>query len=75
MYQVTPEEAREHLLDLIDAAMRGERVVIAKDDQQAVQLIPFTHATGSRRAGSAKGVMKMSEDFDAPLADFDEYTR
>lgn len=45
MQQVTPEEARAHLAELIDAAMRGERVVIARDDQHAVQLIRATHSS------------------------------
>ena len=30
-------------------------------------------ATGSRQPGSAKGLIVMADDFDAPLADFAEY--
>ncbi|HEX5548623.1 MAG TPA: DUF2281 domain-containing protein [Ktedonobacterales bacterium] len=73
MQQVTPEEAMAHLAELIDAAMRGERVVIARDDQHAVQLIPVTPTSQGRRAGSAKGLIVMREDFDTPLDDFTEY--
>jgi antitoxin (DNA-binding transcriptional repressor) of toxin-antitoxin stability system len=73
MQQVTPEEARAHLAELMDAALRGERVVIARDDQHAVQLIPVTPTRQSRQAGSAKGLIVIHEDFDAPLDDFTEY--
>jgi len=73
MQQFTPEEAKIHLAELIDAAMRGERVVIARDDQHAVQLIPVLPTRQSRQAGSAKGLIVMREDFDAPLDDFSEY--
>jgi prevent-host-death family protein len=75
MFQVTPEEAKGRLAELIEAAMRGERVVIARDNKHAVQLVPLSSAPGQRRAGTAKGLITMREDFDAPLPDFDEYTR
>jgi antitoxin (DNA-binding transcriptional repressor) of toxin-antitoxin stability system len=75
MQQVTPEEAKAHLAELMDAAIRGERVVIARDDQHAVQLIPVSPTRQSRRAGSAKDLIVMLEDFDAPLDDFSEYMR
>ncbi len=73
MQRVSPEEAKAHLAELMDAAMRGERVVIARDDRHAVQLIPVLPARQSRQAGSAKGLIIIREDFDAPLDDFSEY--
>lgn len=75
MQQVTPVEARAHLAELIDAAMRGERVVIARDDQHAVQLVPVSPTSQRHQAGSAKGLIVMQEDFDAPVDDFSEYTQ
>src|SRR3989442_783469 len=39
MQQVTLDEAKERLQDLVDAALRGETVSIALDDEQAVQLV------------------------------------
>jgi len=73
MQPVSPEEAKAHLAELIDAAMRGERVIIARDDRHAVQLIPVTPTNQSRQAGSARGLIVMREDFDTPLDDFTEY--
>lgn len=74
MVQMTPDEAKAHLAELIDAAVRGERVVIARDDQHAVQLVPLPAAARRRHTGAAKGLIVMREDVDAPLPDFDEYT-
>ena len=37
-----------------------------------VKLVPMPPKPG-RRAGSAKGMIRMADDFDEPLEDFDEY--
>jgi prevent-host-death family protein len=77
MLHMTPDEAKRHLEELIEAAMRGEQVVIANDDQHAVRLIPVTPSpsTHTRQAGTARGMMVIAADFDSPLADLDDYTR
>jgi len=77
MYQVTPDEAKSHLEELIEAAMRGEQVVIAHDDQHAVQLVPVAApAHRKRTAGTAaRGKITLSDDFDEPLPDFADYMR
>jgi antitoxin (DNA-binding transcriptional repressor) of toxin-antitoxin stability system len=75
MFRMTADEAKAHLDELIDAAIQGEQVVIADGERRAVQLVPVRQAPRTRRAGTAKGQIVMSADFDAPLADFDEYTR
>jgi antitoxin (DNA-binding transcriptional repressor) of toxin-antitoxin stability system len=57
------DEAREHLDDLIEAALRGDTIIITGDDEKSVQLVPL-EATKKRRTGTAKGLIHMSEDFD-----------
>jgi antitoxin (DNA-binding transcriptional repressor) of toxin-antitoxin stability system len=71
--EVTPDEAKQHLAELIDAALRGEDVVIARDQQHAVRLVPVPRGGRHRDAGTARGLITMRDDFDAPLPDFDEY--
>lgn len=67
MVQVTAEEAKTKLPDLIAAAIEGEAVFITQDGQQIVQLTPITPSSkGKRKAGSAKGLIHMADDFDAP---------
>jgi antitoxin (DNA-binding transcriptional repressor) of toxin-antitoxin stability system len=73
MQQVTLDEAKTRLADLIDAALEGETVSIAKDERQVVQLVPLAPRRIPGRFGSGKGKIWMSEDFDEPLEDFKEY--
>jgi antitoxin (DNA-binding transcriptional repressor) of toxin-antitoxin stability system len=75
MYHVTPDEAKTRLDELLKAALQGETVFICQDSNHSVQLVPVTHTSGERVAGSGKGTFTMSDDFDAPLADFAEYMR
>ena len=75
MHQVNIEEAKTHLPDLIDAAVNGEEVIIAKDEQRLVKLVPVARAKPCPQFGSAKGLITMSDDFDEPLEDFAEYMR
>jgi antitoxin (DNA-binding transcriptional repressor) of toxin-antitoxin stability system len=70
---ITLKEAQAHLLDLIESALQGTTVLIAKDNQQIVQLVPVAQPM-RRQFGSAKGLIAIADDFDAPLADFEEYT-
>ncbi|MFO3797179.1 MAG: type II toxin-antitoxin system Phd/YefM family antitoxin [Anaerolineales bacterium] len=72
MLQVNLEEAKGRLLELIDAVLKGETVLIIKDLQEAVQLVPAV-PVARRQFGSAKGLIVMADNFDAPLPDFNAY--
>ena len=73
MYRVDVDDAQRRLLDLVNAALSGEDVFIVKDDEQTVHLTPVVQPERSPQFGSAKGLIEMSDDFDAPLEDFAEY--
>jgi antitoxin (DNA-binding transcriptional repressor) of toxin-antitoxin stability system len=73
MHQIELKEENLELVNLVKAAMRGEEIVIKKDEELIVKLIPEKTKKTSRKAGSAKGLITMSEDFDEPLEDFREY--
>jgi Antitoxin of toxin-antitoxin stability system len=73
MHQINVEEAKSTLPDLIDAAINGEEIVIAKDDQHIVKLVPISRAKPHPQFGSAKGLISISDDFNEPLEDFAEY--
>ena len=66
MLQVNLEEAKDRLLELVDAVLKGETVWIVKDLQETVQLVPVVSST-RRQFGSAKGLIVMADNFDAPL--------
>jgi len=74
MIRKTVDEARDQLRDLIRAALAGEEILIIDDEQRSVRLSPVEARIGNRRkAGSAKGLIHLADDFDAPLEDFKEY--
>ncbi|MCU0482027.1 MAG: DUF2281 domain-containing protein [Anaerolineae bacterium] len=74
MRNYTIQEAQSNLLELIEQAQNGETIIIS-DDVHVVQLVPMPLANKRkpRKAGSARGLIHMADDFDAPLDDFDEY--
>lgn len=71
MKPINITEATQKLPELIDAALQGEEILITKDNS-VVKLIPATPVK-SRKPGSAKGMVWMSDDFDEPLEEFKEY--
>jgi prevent-host-death family protein len=73
--QVDFNEAKVHLLDLIEAAGKGEEIVITKDNHPVAKLVPVSQAELRPQFGSAAGLITMSDDFDEPLEDFSEYTK
>jgi prevent-host-death family protein len=70
MYRVEIQDASSRLQELMDAAMRGERVVISRNLHDAVRLVPVR----KRSPGSARGRIHMSDDFDDPVPDFEPYS-
>lgn len=73
VHQVNYDDPKIRLRDLIDAALRGDKVIIvAKGGKQMVELVPVQRGQ-RRKFGSAKGKIKIAPDFDAPLADFNAY--
>ena len=73
VYQVNIDDPKIHLRDLLDAAMRGDKVIIVgKGGKQMVELVPVIHGQ-RRKFGSAKGKIKIAPDFNASLSDFNAY--
>jgi antitoxin (DNA-binding transcriptional repressor) of toxin-antitoxin stability system len=72
--QVNIHEAKTQLSKLIQAALNGKQVIIAKGNKPVVRLEVLPEAKGKRKIGNAKGlVLKIADDFDEPLDDFREY--
>jgi prevent-host-death family protein len=74
MSLVTIHEAKTHLSRLIKKVINGEEVIIAKGNKPLVKLISLEKNKPVRKIGSAKGLIVISKDFDAPLDDFLEYS-
>lgn len=74
MHTVTIHEAKTHLSRLINEALRGEEIIIARGKVPLARLTALPEARPERRLDGGKGlILSMSDDFDAPLADFNGY--
>jgi prevent-host-death family protein len=67
-------DAKARFSELIQKAMVGEEVVIARDNKPLVKLVPLGTPGRVRTPGSAKGQVVIAPDFDTTPEDFDEYT-
>ena len=59
-------EAKTNLSQIIDAALNGEEVIIARSGKPLVRMIPYLKA-GKRKLGTLKGKVKIGADFNDPL--------
>lgn len=57
-------EAKSRLSQLIEHAMNGEEVIIAKAGQPMVRLVPIRPDESPRTGGQWKGKVQIAEDFD-----------
>ena len=73
MSNVELKKAKDELLKLIERAQHGEDVVITQDDRPIARLVGIQESS-RREFGSARGLISFADDFDAPIADFSEYT-
>ena len=74
MPTITIQEAQAKLAELIHRLSLGNEVVITENDQPVAKLARTGAKTQRpRKAGSARGRVRMAPDFDAPLDEFKEY--
>ncbi|MGY0195662.1 type II toxin-antitoxin system Phd/YefM family antitoxin [Leptothrix sp. BB-4] len=67
-------QAKAQLSELVQRALAGEDIVIARDNRPLLRLTPIVPARAVRRPGSAATeVVQLADDFDAPLDDFSAY--
>ena len=64
---VNVHEAKTHLSRLLEQVMQGEEVIIAKSGKPVARIVSLGAPAKRRKPGSARGQIKMAEDFDAPL--------
>ena len=70
MNQLDITQAKSKLPDLLDLAIDGEEIIITQNNKPVAKISPIKRPL---KRGSAKGKIWMSEDFDEPLIDFQEY--
>ena len=73
MRQVEISELPQHIASLLAAVGEWEEVILTRDNRPVTKLVQIQPRRPRRKAGSAKGLIKMAADFDEPLADFADY--
>ena len=75
MAQFNVAEAKARFSELVQKAVSGEEVVIARDNRPLLRLAPLAAAAGKRKPGSARGRVWMAPDFDRTPEDFGDYVQ
>jgi antitoxin (DNA-binding transcriptional repressor) of toxin-antitoxin stability system len=75
MTTVTIHQTKTHLSKLINRVLAGEEVVVMRGRDPVIALKPIRPQQAQRRLNGLPGlIVQMADDFDAPLADFKEYS-
>jgi len=64
---VNIHDAKTHFSKYIEQVLKGDEVIIAKGGKPIIRLIPYSEEPQIRHGGQFKGLIQMSDDFDAPL--------
>jgi prevent-host-death family protein len=64
---INMHEAKTHLSSLVEEALAGREIILARAGKPVVRLVPVRDAK-RRKLGQWKNKVHMSEDFDAPLS-------
>lgn len=65
---VNMHDAKTNFSKLINQALKGEEVIIARAGEPLIKLVPYKkEALPQRKGGQLKGLIKISKDFDEPL--------
>ncbi len=73
MQNVDISQAKQHLSELVEKTICGGEIIITKAGQPVAKIVGIPKRRKQRQFGSAKGLIKISEDFDKPLEDFKDY--
>ena len=67
MIKVNVHEAKTHLSRLLERVAAGEEIIISKAGKPMAKLSPLSKPQNDRVAGLDKGLIRIPDDFDAPL--------
>lgn len=77
-HQVDIAEAKAQIAELLDEVIQGNEILITQNDQPLVKMLPMMIAPQAaspkprRKAGSAKGRVHMTDDFNDSFEDYSD---
>ncbi len=69
MKEVSVHEAKTQLSRLLRRVAAGEEITITKRGVPVARLVPVSSRKPVRQLGAYRGLLKIRDDFDAPLPD------
>lgn len=73
MQNIDINQAKQNFPALIEKIVSDGEVIITKNGQPVVKMVSLKKTKKERKFGTAKGLIKMADDFDQPIDDFKEY--
>lgn len=72
MITVSLAKAKIQMTKLLEEVEKGEEVVITNKNKPVAKLVPLMETSGEpgRKLGSAKGKVRIADDFDEPIQAF-----
>jgi prevent-host-death family protein len=64
---VNIHDAKTHFSKIINQALNGEEIIVARGGKPLIRLVPYEEEVSIRKGGQFKGLINLSDDFDAPL--------
>lgn len=62
-------DAKTNLSKLINQVLKGDDIVITRDGKPLIRLVAYSETINERHGGQLRGLIKINDDFDAPLPD------
>lgn len=66
---VNIHDAKTQFSKLINDVLKGKDIIIARDGKPVARLVAYTADIETRHGGQLRGLINISDDFDAPLPD------
>ncbi|MGB7203526.1 MAG: type II toxin-antitoxin system prevent-host-death family antitoxin [Pyrinomonadaceae bacterium] len=73
--KVSVYEAKSKLSQMINAALEGEEVIITRNGQETVQLVRVNSKSKRNWIGMYDGEIVIHDDFDEPIAEFEDTSK
>ncbi|OGT60672.1 MAG: hypothetical protein A3E85_02225 [Gammaproteobacteria bacterium RIFCSPHIGHO2_12_FULL_45_12] len=64
---VNIHDAKTNFSKLINKVLKGDDIIIARDGKPLVRLVAYSEMINERHGGQLKGLIEISDDFDASL--------
>ena len=73
MHNIDVKKAENCLSDLIQKTIEGDEIIITQGGRPIAKLVALAKIPKKRKFGSAKGLIKMANDFDKTPEEFKDY--